>query len=237
MIIQTPAIVISSLKYGETSKIVKCYTKSSGIKSFIAKGIYSKKNKTNPLFFSLNQIELVYEDKNTNGLEYFRGATQFLYYQTIHSSPQKTAITLFLSEILNSVLQEEEPNAALFDFIASSFEAFDKKDSAYADFHLWFLINLTKYVGFYPNIKHQSLYFDLTNGISSDIRPTESYISGNELNDLKKLISLEFVKQYNNQFNHIQRKSLLNILLKYYGLHISGFRQPKSLNVLTVVFE
>lgn len=236
MIIQTPAIVISSIKYGDTSKIVKCYTKSSGIQSFIAKGVYSKKNKINPLISPLNQIELLLDDKNTKNIQYFKNAGQSVHYTSIHLLPQKTAIALFLSEILNSALQEEEANSGLFDFISSSFENFDKKETSYADFHLWFLINLTKYLGFYPNISSKSLFFDLMNGISTDSSPAESYISGEELTDLKTLISLQF-DQSQNQFNQTQRKSLLNILMDYYRLHISDFRQPKSLNVLAVVFE
>lgn len=237
MIIQTPAIVISSLKYGDTSKIVKCYTKSSGVKSFIAKDIYSKKNKKNQLFSPLNQIELIYDERSSKSLGHIRGGDQSVYYQTIYQHSQKTAVALFLSEILNSVLYEEESDPDLFEFLGSSFEIFDKKTSAYADFHLWFLMNLTKHLGFYPNLKSQSLFFDLTNGVSSDIQLFESYISGNDLNYFEKLSSLDFLMQTENQFNQNQRKSLLNTLLKYYELHISDFRQPKSLNVLTVIFE
>jgi len=237
MISQTPAIVISSLKYGDSSKILKCYTKAAGIKSFIAKGVYSKRNKTNPLFSPLNQIELIYDDKNTQNLDYFRSAGQSVFYRTLHLFPEKTAITLFLAEILNSVLHEEESNSHLFEFISSSLKKFDEKEFAYADFHLWFLIHLTKYLGFYPNLKPQFLYFDLTNGVSSEIQPSEIFISGNELNYFEKLISFDFFAQKENQFNQIQRKSLLEIILKYYGLHISDFRQPKSLNVLSVIFE
>lgn len=236
MITQTPAIVISSLKYGDTSKIIKCYTKSSGIKSFIARGVYSKKNKKNPLFSPLNQVDLIFNVKNSKSLDVLHEAGQSVYYQSIYLLPQKSAMALFLSEILNSVLQEEEPSPSLFEFIRLSLKYFDEKKDAYSDFHLWFLLNLSKHLGFYPNLKPEFPIFDLQNGISSDLPLSEYFLSGNELSCFEALISLDFFSQTENQFNQKQRKSILAILLEYYSLHISGFRKPKSLDVLAVIF-
>ena len=55
-IIETKGIVLSSLKYGDTSLIVRCYTEKYGIKSFIAKGVFSKKKRNSALYFPLNEI-------------------------------------------------------------------------------------------------------------------------------------------------------------------------------------
>jgi DNA repair protein RecO (recombination protein O) len=237
MLVTTPAIVLSSLKYGDSARIVKFYTASMGIKSFIAKGVYSKKNRQNSLFIPLNQVELIYDDKNKKPLEYFREAKQISHYRELHTSPFKMTMGLFLTEILNFVLQEEESNPALFDFLSHSLMDFDEKENAYSDFHLWFLLNLTKYLGFYPNLKKGSKYFDLQEGVSSDGIPTGNFIHQEDLILLEKLVDLNFSAQTENQFSKNQRNSILNTILKYYEAHILDFRHPKSLDILIHIFE
>ena len=44
MFVTTEALVLSKLNYSETSLIVRCYTRSEGIKSYILKGIKSGRN-------------------------------------------------------------------------------------------------------------------------------------------------------------------------------------------------
>lgn len=237
MIVKTQAIVVSSLKYGDSSRIIKCYTLSNGIKSFIAKGIYSKKNKTNPMFTPLNQLEIIFDDKNTAQLLTIRDCRLNLHYISIGHNQIKNAIVLFLSEILNLVLKEEDSNSELFDFISSSFVFFDRKETAYADFHLWFLLNLSHYLGFYPHFEKEMVYFDFSNGISSNEPPKEIYIEGDNLKLFEKLSEINFYEHPSNQFNQSQRKLLLDLLLKYYEIHLFNFRWPKSLEVLNTVFE
>ena len=237
MITQTQALVLSSLKYGDTSKVVKFYTQSNGVKSFIAKGVYSKKNKTNALLNPLNSVELIFDNRSSSNLRFFKEIRQFDSYKTLYQSPQKMAIVLFLAEILNSVLQEEEGNNSMFQFISSALLNFDEKQSDFSDFHLWFLFNLTQYLGFYPHLDLKSNYFDLKEGVSTDQKPTEVFISKQDLQLFEKLSQTEFSLQSENEFSQNQRKSILTTLLRYYELHTANFRQPKSLEVLSVIFS
>ncbi len=237
MLIKTSAIVLSSLKYGDSGKIVKLYTKSSGVQSFIIKSVYAKNNRKNSLLIPLNLLEVVFDDKSTPSLRHFKEINQNHHYQSLYHHPAKTSIVLFLAEILNTVLKEEESNTRLFQFIQNSFKELDHKQNAFADFHVWFLTNLTQFLGFYPHLENSSLYFDLTNGISTNEVPNGIFISESDLLNFEKVLSLEFFNQTDNQFNQNQRKSILSTLMKYYELHISDFRHPKSLDVLSVVFE
>lgn len=235
--VKTPAIVLSSLKYGDSAKIIKLYTETSGLKSFISNSVYTKHNRKNAVFISLNQIEIIFEEKNHQNLLYFKEASHAFHYQSLYQNPTKTTIALFLTEILNSVLNEEESNPGLFQFIKNSLIEFDKKQAAFADFHLWFLINLTRYLGFYPNLENDAHYFDLTNGISTQEIPAGFYITGADLENFENLISLDFLNQTQTVFNQSQRNLLLSTLVRYYELHLADFRKPKSLDVLNSVFE
>lgn len=235
MTIKTRAMVISSISYGDHSKILRLYTQTSGIKSFIIKGIHTKKNKIQSLIFPLNQVEIIFEDRG-NELNYLQSIQSHIYYQTISQNPIKATMVMFISEILNAVLKEEESNPKMYLFLEKSMISLDEKMDFYSDFHLWFLLQLSSHLGFYPHVEMDYPYFDLTSGSSS-----QSEISGIELRDqrldlLKELIGLNFPNQNKNQFNQAQRKEILEILINYYELQLSAFKRPKSLEILQEVF-
>jgi len=238
MIVQTPAIVISSLKYGDKSIILKLFTREEGLKAFIIKNAFSSKNRQSSFFLPLSFVEVIYDSKNKKQLNYLKEARPLIHYKSIHSNPYKKAIALFLSEILNTLLSEEEKDLFLYDFLENSFLGFDEKQTGFADFHLWFMLNLTRFLGFYPNRSYaEKGYFDLENGIFTNEISSVSIIEKSDLELFEKLLEFDFNQSENNLFNREQRNVLLKIIIRYYKLHIAGFRQPKSLEVLTQVFE
>lgn len=237
MLVKTHALIISSIKYGDQSKIVKCFTQNAGVCSFMIKNVNAKNNKLNAVISPLNWVEVIYQDKNNSNLINLRNCSLVHHYQTIYSDPVKISITLFLAEILNHVLKEESANENLFKFLTQSFVAFDLKSEEFADFHLWFLLNLTRFLGFYPQISTDAKYFDLLNGVSSDQMISGFSIEKEKLDLLKELAQINFTKDYKSKFNRFKRKYLLETLIHYYELHIDDFRRPNSLEILYQVFE
>lgn len=237
MEVQTSAIVLSYLKYGDNGLVVRCYTEKSGAKSFIVKNAFSGKRKKASVFTALNQVHIIYEERKGNELIYPKEFESAIHYKSIYTEPLKVSVVLFLSEILSLVLKEEESNPALYHFIANEINEFDSQTAFYPDFHLWFLFNLTRYLGFYPHYSDELNYFDLANGISTNDNSSGVLIEGNNLYLFRDLISLEFPSTQKSKFNRTQRKEALEILIRYYELHISGFRRPKSLDVLHSLFE
>ena len=107
MQITTKAIVLSSLKYGDTSLIVRAFTQSDGIKSYLLKGVLaSKKAKIRPAYFlPLMQLEIQANHKNKGTLESIRDVRVGIPYQTMHTDIVKNSVVLFLAEMLgNSIL-------------------------------------------------------------------------------------------------------------------------------------
>lgn len=236
MLVHTKAFLIAAVKYGESDKILTCYTESYGIQSFIAKSVYARKNKTNALLQLLNELEIVYEVKGHYHLRHFKEIRAVQPYREIYINPFKSSICLFLAEVLHSVLKEEEANPDLYEFMSTAFHAFDVKPDVHADFHLWFLLNLSRFLGFYPNWDSRASFFNLNEGYSTESTPADVHLSGSDLQLWQRLMDLDFVHQKENQFNQEERKRLLGQLLLYYQLHLPDFRNPKSLEVLSVVF-
>ena len=237
MQIKTQAIVLSAIKFQEKSLIVKCYTQSDGLKSyFIPTAFSSKKSNQKIAYFQpLNLLEIEANHKNKGTLEHFKEVKLAYTYQNINTDIVKSSMVLFLSEVLHNSIFEEEKNEDLFAFIETSLMWLDTHDTI-SNFHLIFLLQLTKFLGFYPQLQESDAsYFEMIDGVFSPLQGT-SCLNEHETNLLKKALLLKFDNNH-KIFNGVERQTLLNILLDYYAIHLDGFRKPKSLEVLKEVFS
>ncbi len=239
MQVTTKAIVLSSLKYGDTSLIVRAFTESDGLKSYLLKGVLSsKKGKLKPAYFQpLMPLEMVAYHKNKGTLENIREVKVAMPYKTLHTDILKNSVVLFLAEMLGNSIQEQEKDQALFNYLEYSLHWLDEH-SLSPNFHILFLINLTKYLGFYPDISDKNEpYFDLLEG-SFCITPSINPLIQNEiLIDFKKFLGTNFDALQGIQLTKFNRRELLKNIVLYFRLHVHGFREPRSLAVLNAVFQ
>ncbi len=237
MLVKTKAIVISTLKFQEKSLIVKCFTQSDGLKSYFVRNVFSsqKNNQKIAYFQPLNILEIEANHKNKGTLEHFKEIKLAFPYQTINTNIFKSTIVIFLSEVLHHSIKEEEKNENLFSFLETAFQWLDTHDEV-SNFHLILLLEMTKYLGFYPDISERELpYFETIDGVFSLFQGT-SCLSKHETSLLNRLIDLKFDDIHLN-FASIERQLLLKILIDYYTIHLDGFKKPKSLVVLKEVFS
>lgn len=239
MQVRTKAIVLASLKYGETSLIVKIYTASDGLKSYLLKGVFSsRKGKFKTAYFQpLTQLEVVAVHKNKGTLESLREVKVNYPYTSLHSDITKNAITLFLSEMLVNCIQEEQPDPGLFAYLETSLQWLDTHEHI-ANFHLYFLLALTRFLGCYPETSDKEApYFDLTEGQFTSDPTGKRVISGDDLLHFRTLLGTNFDVVHRIKFSKDQRRRMLQIIVDYFELHLHGFRKPKSLAVLNEVFS
>ena len=237
MQIKTKAIVISSIKYQEKSLIVKCFTFSDGLKSYFVRDAFSsrKSNQKIAYFQALTILEIEAVHKNKGTLENFKEIKIATPFYSIHSDIVKSTIVMFISEILHHSIHEEEKNEAFFTFLETALHWLDNHDEI-ANFHLIFLLESTKYLGFYPDISNTDYpFFEMTEGIFSPFHAISS-LTQHETNLFKKLIDLRFDNDQKT-FHIIERQILLKVLIDYYSFHLDGFKKPKSLEVLREVFS
>jgi DNA repair protein RecO (recombination protein O) len=239
MQLRTKAIVLSSLKYGDTSLIVRAYTESDGLKAYLLKGILaSRKGKLKTAYFQpLSQLDIVAIHKNKGTLEQIREARVDFHYTTMHTDITKNAITLFLAEMLSNCIREEQSDTALFSYLQTALQWLDTHDQI-ANFHLYFLLSLTRFLGCYPDLSHiDAAYFDLQEGQFTDVPSGNKVIRGDELNQFRKLLGTNFDVVHLIQMSKVQRQQLLQNIVEYFELHLHGFRKPRSLAVLNEVFN
>lgn len=238
MQITTKAIVLSSLKYGDTSLIVRAFTQSDGVKSYLLKGVLaSKKAKIRPAYFlPLMQLEIVANHKNKGTLESIRDVRVAFPYQTMHTDVVKNSVVLFLAEMLGNSIQEQEQDEGLFNYLEYALHWMDAHKLS-PNFHILFLLNLTKFLGFYPDTSYQnSPFFDLLEGRFCNEPSLNPLIQNENLENFKKFLGTNFEALQGIQLTKSNRRELLKTVVQYFRLHVYGFREPKSLAVLNAVF-
>ncbi|MEZ4796830.1 MAG: DNA repair protein RecO [Flavobacteriaceae bacterium] len=239
MIASTKAIVVSKLRYKDHDLIVKCYTEQYGIKSYLLRNaLKSKKGKFKPAYFQpLTIIEIEADHKDNRSLNYLKDIKVLNGFDAIQTNIIKSSIALFLAEVLNNVLREEEKNNDLYDYLETSLIWFNENKTD-ANFHLIFLIELTKYLGFYPNLNQSDLpYFNLEDGKFYNVKSGKYYIEGENLTLLKQLLGIKFDVVKSTNFKPTKKLDFLNMILLYLKLHLQGFNQPKSVAVLSQIFH
>lgn len=239
MRITTKAIILSSLKYGDTSLIVKAFTASDGLKTYLLKGVMgSRKGKLKIAYFQpLMQLEIVATHKYKGKMEILQEVKCTFPYQSLHTDIIKNSMAFFLAEMLKNSIYEEEKNEGLFNYLEAAFQWLDTHDQI-ANFHLYFLLELTKYFGFYPDTSMPKTdYFDLQDGqyvIKPGIHPL---ISGTELMHFSALLGINFDAIHTISIGRAEKQALLQKIILYFELHLHGFKKPRSLTILNEVFS
>lgn len=238
MLVSTKAIVISKIKYKDNDLIVKCYTEHFGVQSYLLRGVLkNKKGKLRAAYFQLlSQLEIIVSYRENRSLQSISDAKPLTFYQTIHTNVAKSAIVMFLAEVLSGILKEEEQNQTLFSYLETTLSWLDTNDD-FSNFHLLFLLNLTKHLGFYPDMEHSNLeYFNLEDGNFQSKKTNTNCITGDKLTQLKQLLGIKFDALNNIKINSKKKQDFLYMILLYFELHLGTLKKPKSLQVLSQVF-
>ncbi|HIC31101.1 MAG TPA: DNA repair protein RecO [Flavobacteriaceae bacterium] len=236
---KTKAIVLSKIRFKDNDLIVKCYTSNHGIVSYLLKGVLKSKksNKKIAYFQPLSLLELETDHKDNRSLQYIKDLKTNFLYSSLHTNIVKSAIAMFLAEILSQALKEEEQNLPLFNYLETSFKWLDT-NSQISNAHLLFLLELTKYLGFYPDDSETNAdFFNLLEGQFQHTKYSKYCISGENLTLLKQLLGTNFDALNEIKINSKQRQQFLKMLLQYFDLHLTNFNQPKSLQILNDVFN
>ena len=235
MLVKHKAIVLHSIPYGENSKVVKCFTDNLGLQSYLVHGVNNKKGVLKPsMVMPLTQLSIVAYHKGKGGLERIKEARLESNYQNIPVDPMRNALAIFVSEILAKVCQEEHENHPLYNFLENQLHLLDASDAQLGLFHLYFLIELSSFLGFKPSVPlRKILYFDMMEGTFETSKPLHAhYLSEDETVLLCKLLN----KERPSKIDKAVKMSLLDKLLEYYKIQIDGFRDIKSLEIIKMLF-
>ena len=241
MLTKSEAIVLHSFKYGETRLIVDVFTRRDGRVSFIvalpksARGRMKKQ-----LFQPLTLLELEYDLRPKAQLQKLADVRLLTPYVSIPFDASKLSIALFLAEFLYYALRGEQRNELLFDYVRSSVEWLDGCSGRYANFHLVFLMRLSRFLGFYPNLSGYATgdFFDLRASVFCELPPVHrDFLQPAEAAKIKLMMRMRYETMHLFAMSRHERNRCVEVMMTYYRLHLPDFPELKSLSVLRELFR
>lgn len=222
MLHKTRGVVFRFTRYGETSIIVNVFTEHFGLQSYIVNGARSKSGKGKiALFQPLTLLDLVVYYKENASILRLKEVKCLHPYRTLSQDVRKSSIALFINEVMNKTVKEESHAGELCAFLMESLVTLDVLEKGVENFHLIFLLQLSRHLGFGPQ------------------KPSEVLgawmLEEQEEQILAQLIAADYETIV--PMNNAQRRSILECLLRFYNLHIETFGEMKSVQVLRDVLE
>lgn len=224
MLKKTEGIVVHTLRYRESSVIVKIFTREIGLKSYVVNGIRTQGHKSkNALFQPMTLLDLVVYDRENQGLHRISEFKLSRPYQLIPFDFERTGLALFMSEVINRSVYENYQNESLFDFLKQSLNYLDQAGKSIRHFPQVFLIEQAKFLGFGPDDPQE--YIDESKRLAftqDEFGPAFEY--------LRQLMADSFDCQYKPGLQ-IRRK-LLDYLLEFYNEQLGSNKTWKSMTIL-----
>ena len=111
-------------------------------------------------------------------------------------------------------------------------------DEGVANFHLWFLANLSRFLGFCPGNEYASGdWFDIREGLYTKTRPAHvSYMNRECACMLRDFLECDVRCLSEIGLNRGQRVEFLNAVLVYFGYHLDAISAVQSVRILREVF-
>lgn len=211
------AITLTYIKQGESSIISKIFTEKHGLQSFIIKGVRSKRAKKKlGLFQPLQLVDINATLIPKKGLQYLAEITIIETISTDKINMNKNFLAIFIAEISSKVLQENEQNSGLFKFVWEIKQKLYNANTIDENFALLFMLNLSKYLGFFPSTENiNAPFFNLETGeFSGKAFNLNIYLTEEKTTMLKHLL-------LGKKINIPQelKSELLKDIIQYFRLH------------------
>ncbi|MFR4024510.1 MAG: DNA repair protein RecO [Alistipes indistinctus] len=151
---------------------------------------------------------------------------------------RKSTVSLFMAEVLYRLIREVEANEPLFDFLCSAVQQLDRMEQGVANFHLWFLVRLSAYLGFYPGNEYRDGgWFDIRSGLFCDAMPQHRTCMGPaSARLLGGLMEREAAELDSLRLGRGERLEFMEAMLIFFGYHFDAIHSVQSLRILREVF-
>lgn len=241
MLQKTKGIVISTVNYNDKYILAAIYTQNMGYVTYMVTKTKAKTSKVpKSLFSPMSILDLEVEHQPSRDIQRIREAQNEYPLFSIPTHLVKTSIAFFLSEFLNKTLRDTDNHDIIYHFLSNSIQVLEEtSDKSLANFHIVFMIKLTRFFGFYPNFEnYKSGYiFDMLNGSFIDQQPMHRhFVNKDESMILASLARIKYDNMHLFEFSRQDRLNIINRILEYYRIHLNEFPRIKSLDILHELF-
>lgn len=238
MLISTPGLVLHTTPYAESSVVAKVFTRQLGVRSYIIKGVRSRGGRVKQnMLQPLTSLDMVVYDNHHNDLNYIREMSPRQPQQP--TDPVAMALRMFMTEVLYRALREQEPMQDLWDYVSNELQDINAGtgNEARANVPICFMLRVADKLGIEPldNYSRQTPFFSLQEGryLSS---PDDTSLPP-RLSELLHLYLASLGSSEQPSASLKDRTDITNSILAYYQLHLSGFHNFSSHEILHTVLN
>lgn len=241
MIHSTTGILLHTIKHSDSSAVLHVFTRDFGRKAYFLRGLSKKKNSPRSILFPLAILELQVTDRDNKSLQQIKEVSMHKPTFELLSNPVKSSIAIFLNELLHRSIEVNYQNEVLYDFLENAIQLLDSASDV-KNFHIWFMLELSKYFGFYPmknaDLRSSKFQFELESGTFAGIGGCSgAFMDEITAAVLDEVLGMKFDELSLLGISSFDRKTLLQGLVEYFIIHVPNLKRVSSLEVLETVFE
>jgi DNA repair protein RecO (recombination protein O) len=230
-------ILVHTIRYNDNQLIVRVFTSKFGLKSFLVRSGKTQKSSKINLLQPLSLIEFESVIKELSRIHPLKDVRSAHPWQSIPYDASKSAIVLFLNEVIYKTIPDDYINEPLFQLLWDALILLDDTIDA-KNFHIWCLLEIMRHYGFYPQLEDETKYFEMElGGFVDRMPPHKDFMDEEESAVLREMLDKEWPEVQNLELSGGLRKRVLISLVRYVRIHLESLREIKSLDVLHEVFH
>lgn len=241
MLVKTKGIVLNTFRYGDDRLMVEMLTRESGRLTFSQRLLASGRGRTQRQCLQpLTILDLEFDHRERLAVQRLSSMTIFHPYSSIPFEERKILMVMFLSEFLTNATRGERDCQMLFDFIEQSLLWLDAAEKDYVNFHLVFMMRLTLFFGFSPNLDNftEDSYFSLQDASFVPLPPPHPFfVRPEQASHIPAFLRMDYGSMGRILVSRQVRNWIADNIILFYKLHLPDFRQLKSLDVLREMAE
>ena len=240
-------IVLQTVRYDDSSSVAHLFTRSSGHTAFMVSRPRSRTSSlagVSALLTPLNILSFQWDRRPNAHLYRMKDVHARHVWQGVPTNPVKSAVALLLGEFLAGALRGEGENAPLFDYVDASLQWYDAAQEGYANFHLVFLLKITRFLGIAPDATAwtpgSSFELDTSSfTVSPFVLPDRQslVLTADDTALLMQMLQTDYASMASIPLTRFDRARLLSAIERYYLLHVPGFPSLKSPAILSTLFD
>lgn len=234
---ETRIIVLHLTKYGDHSLVVQALDCEKGRTGFFLRGAGKGRGGLNH-FHSLGILDTV-ASMRKGDLEYIKEYENPYRLDALRTDPYKSAIALFIGELLYRSLLDGAMDTELFSFLQQQIVALNNAEGSVANFHICFLTDFCRELGFQPKDNYSSdktLFMPVTAEFTAPGALADTFSAANSLL-LHQILSLPREEAMAIPLSGNQRGDFAQKMIEYLSYHLSQNLNIRSLDVLHDLFS
>ncbi len=235
---KSEGIVLSTVRYGETQKVVNILTRENGRMAYMVSGNGKRSAGRAAMLMPLSGLDFIASGSGKRaGMKRISEMYLRRPLNAVLTDPIRRSEAFFMAELLCHALPENVPDETLYDYVEQSIVVLERGPNGLCNFHLYFMMHLMDYIGIAPDHERSGQStFDMAEGRWSSQSTTHPHVLTGQNAELWHNLALTtFDGLAQLSLNRNERQELIGMMSDYYRLHQPGFGTLHSQEILAML--